>query len=166
MVFKWRGFGGRPDASVPSACQWSQVGAKLAAALLRRLDPARAPRRTTGGGDGQSRDFGFPMILILGVDSNAILLHHRSFQKPDLFFWVFDGFLKKGSLERMGKVALESWVCLVKDLDLPKIGGCSVGVPLNPHQKGKKHKKRRTHFVALTIALGHFKVSFLLKRVM
>ena len=45
--------------------------------------------------------------LDLGVDSPFFLFNHRSFKNP-LLPWTLDGFLKRfGSLERMGKVALE-----------------------------------------------------------
>ena len=45
---------------------------------------------------------------VLGVDSMSILFNHRSFQKPDPFPCIFDGFLRRfGPVERMGKAPLE-----------------------------------------------------------
>ena len=48
-----------------------------------------------------------PSVLI-GVGSNSIPFNHCSFQKPELFSWAFDGFLKRRIPRKNGEGTAES----------------------------------------------------------
>ena len=80
------------------------------------------------------RMYMFPLIWGL---IPTILFNHRSFQKPRVFAGILEVFKKEGSLERMGKVPLESSGFNTACLQMIRVGWFLLDFPLKQPKEAR-----------------------------